>query len=85
MRVGVSCCGYCTCESGPKMEPPYYKVNRELTLEIARHAKEHGVKQFIFMSNQIVFHESRSLQSEVLTANTLENPNGFYGDSKWVG
>lgn len=66
----------------PKMEALYYKVNRDLTIEVARHAKACGVKQFIFMSSQIVFHESRSLKSEVLTKDTKPNPNGFYGDSK---
>ena len=66
----------------PKMEPLYYKVNRDLTIEIAKHAKATGVKQFIFMSSQIVFHESRSLKAEVLTAETKPAPNGFYGDSK---
>lgn len=75
--------GIAHVNADPKMEPRYYKVNRDLTIEIARYAKEHGVKQFIFMSSQIVFHESQSLKSEVLTANTSENPNGFYGDSKW--
>lgn len=57
-------------------------MNRDLTIEVAKHAKEAGVKQFIFMSSQIVFHESQSLKSEVLTKDTLPNPNGFYGDSK---
>ena len=65
-----------------KMEPLYYKVNRDLTIDVARAAKTAGVKQFIFMSSQIVFHESQSLKTEVLTALTKENPNGFYGDSK---
>ena len=64
------------------MEPLYYKVNRDLTIEVAKHAKAAGVKQFVFMSSQIVFHESQSLKTEVLTADTKENPNGFYGDSK---
>ena len=66
----------------PKMEALYYKVNSDLTIEVARAAKTAGVKQFIFMSSQIVFHESQSLKTEVLTADTKENPNGFYGDSK---
>ena len=57
-------------------------MNRDLTSEVAKHAKAAGVKRFIFMSSQIVFHESQSLKSEVLTAETKENPNGFYGDSK---
>lgn len=66
----------------PKMEPLYYKVNRDLTIEVARAAKEAGVRQFIFMSSQIVFHESQSLKTEILTKDTPEKPNGFYGDSK---
>ena len=74
--------GIAHVNADPKMEPLYYKVNRDLTLEIARHAQEAGVKQFIFMSSQIVFHESQSLKTEVLTAETKPNPNGFYGDSK---
>ena len=74
--------GIAHVNAAPKMEPLYYKVNRDLTIEIARHAQEAGVKQFIFMSSQIVFHESQSLKTEMLTAETKPNPNGFYGDSK---
>lgn len=74
--------GIAHVNADPKLEPLYYKVNRDLTIEVARAAKAAGVKQFIFMSSQIVFHESQSLKSEVLTSETKENPNGFYGDSK---
>lgn len=74
--------GIAHVNADPKMEPLYYKVNRDLTIEVAKTAKEAGVGQFIFMSSQIVFHESRSLKTEVLTKDTQENPNGFYGDSK---
>ena len=74
--------GIAHVNADPKMESLYYKVNRDLTIEVAKHAKAAGVKQFIFMSSQIVFHESQSLKTEVLTASTKENPNGFYGDSK---
>ena len=74
--------GIAHVNADPKMEPLYYKVNRDLTIEVARYAKEAGVKQFIFMSSQIVFHESQSLKAEVLTHQTKPAPNGFYGDSK---
>ena len=74
--------GIAHVNADPKMEALYYKVNRDLTVEVARAAKAAGVKQFIFMSSQIVFHESQSLKTEVLTADTKENPKGFYGDSK---
>lgn len=74
--------GIAHVNADPKMEPVYYKVNRDLTIEVAKYAKEKGVKQFIFMSSQIVFHESQSLKTEILTKETKPNPNGFYGDSK---
>ena len=74
--------GIAHVNADPKMEPLYYKVNRDLTIEVAKYAKAAGVKQFIFMSSQIVFHESQSLKAEVLTAETKPAPNGFYGDSK---
>lgn len=74
--------GIAHVNANPKMEPLYYKVNRDLTIEVAKTAKKAGVRQFIFMSSQIVFHESQSLKTEVLTRDTKENPNGFYGDSK---
>ena len=74
--------GIAHVNADPKLESLYYRVNRDLTLEVARYAQEAGVKQFIFMSSQIVFHESQSLKTEVLTAETKPNPNGFYGSSK---
>lgn len=66
----------------PEMAPLYYKVNRDLTIEIARYAKERGVKQFIFMSSGIVYHASKSLKGDIKTKDTVPNPNDFYGDSK---
>lgn len=66
----------------PEMAPLYYKVNRDLTLEIAQHAKSQGIKQFIFMSSMIVFHASKSLKGSVIDKNTVPEPNDFYGDSK---
>lgn len=64
------------------MEALYYKVNRDLTIEVAQIAQKAGVKQFIFMSSMIVYHESRSLKPEMITSDTQPCPNGFYGDSK---
>lgn len=66
----------------PEMAPLYYKVNRDLTVEIAKHAKEKGVKQFVFMSSEIVYHASKSLKPHVITPETKPDPNDFYGDSK---
>lgn len=66
----------------PEMAPLYYKVNRDLTVEIAQWAKDHGVKQFIFMSSGIVYKASKSLKGDVKTKDTQPEPNDFYGDSK---
>lgn len=66
----------------PEMAPLYYKVNRDLSIEIAKWAKEHGVRQFIYMSSKIVYHASKSLKGDCVTKGTKPNPNDFYGDSK---
>ena len=74
--------GIAHVDAKKKMEPLYRKVNTGLTIEVAKWAKEHGVKQFIFMSSGIVFKESKSLKPTIITPNTEPKPNGFYGDSK---
>lgn len=66
----------------PEMAPLYYKVNRDLAIEVAKWAKEHGVKQFIYMSSGIVYRASKSLKGDVKTMETIPAPNDFYGDSK---
>lgn len=66
----------------PEMASLYYKVNRDLTLEIARWTKAGGVRLFIYMSSKIVYHASKSLQGDVIYPDTKPNPNDFYGDSK---
>lgn len=66
----------------PEMAPLYYKVNRDLAIEIANWAKEQGVKQFIYMSSKIVYHASKSLKGDCVSKETNPNPNDFYGDSK---
>lgn len=66
----------------PEMAPLYYKVNRDLAIEVAKWAKAHGVKQFIYMSSGIVYKASKSLKGDVKTPETQPEPNDFYGDSK---
>lgn len=62
----------------PQLKNQYYRINRDLTIEAAKKAKEAGVKQFIFMSSIIVFGSKVSR----ITKETLPNPDNFYGDSK---
>lgn len=74
--------GIAEVDGKKSMEQLYYKVNTDLTIEIAKHAKEAGVKQFIFMSSMIVYPESQSMAGNVITPHTKPNPNTVYGDSK---
>ncbi|WP_333564907.1 NAD-dependent epimerase/dehydratase family protein [Streptococcus parasuis] len=60
----------------------YYKVNTELTDNVAKIAKQAGVAQFIFMSSMIVYGDSTSGE-RVITKQTKPTPSDFYGDSKW--
>lgn len=64
-----------------KMEEMYYKVNRDLTIELANKAKKAGVKQFIFMSSIIVYGDSK-VEKMVIDRSTEPSPSNFYGLSK---
>ncbi|MBQ0037978.1 MAG: NAD-dependent epimerase/dehydratase family protein [Clostridiales bacterium] len=58
--------------------PLYYEVNRDLTADVARKAKESGVKHFIFLSSMSVY----GLVEGTITAATRPAPNTNYGKSK---
>jgi nucleoside-diphosphate-sugar epimerase len=67
----------------PGMEKLFFKVNRDLPIEVAKKAKIAGVKQFIFMSTMAVYGEEGKIGQEVLiTKDTKPNPKTFYGKSK---
>jgi nucleoside-diphosphate-sugar epimerase len=59
----------------------YFSINRDLTLELARAAKEAGVKHFVFLSTIKVFGVDAS--NLPLTIDTACYPNDAYGQSKW--
>ena len=62
------------------MESVYKQVNTQLPYELAQKAKGEGVKQFIFMSSMSVYGEI--LGDRVITKDTQERPDSFYGKSK---
>jgi nucleoside-diphosphate-sugar epimerase len=62
----------------PRMEDEYYRVNRDLTMELAEKAKADGVSQFVFMSSIIVYGSAVT----VIDEHTKPNPDNFYGHSK---
>ena len=44
----------------------YFEVNRDLAVEVAKKAKEEGVKQFIFLSSGTIY----GIETGVITKNT---------------
>jgi nucleoside-diphosphate-sugar epimerase len=73
--------GIAHVSTDPDMEAEYYKVNRDLTIDLAVKAKADGVKQFIFTSSIIVYGDSSS-DKRVIGIDTIPIPSNFYGDSK---
>lgn len=81
--VILHCAGIAHVSTNPKMEKEYYRINRDLAIEVAKKAKSEEVKQFIFMSSIIVYGESGKInEMKVIDTDTLPNPSNFYGDSK---
>lgn len=61
----------------------YYRVNTDLTAELAQKAKAEGVKEFVFMSSMIVYGDSAPFGvNRVIGAHTVPKAANFYGDSK---
>ena len=75
--------GIAHVSANPKLEELYYRVNRDLAIEVAQKAKEDQVKQFIFMSSMIIYGADEGVGiSNVITIDTKTQPLNFYGDSK---
>lgn len=81
--VVLHCAGIAHVSANPQMEQEYYKVNRDLAIEIAEKAKKEKVKQFIFMSSIIIYGADGKIgEKKVITADTKPEPVDFYGKSK---
>lgn len=66
-----------------EMRDEYMKVNRDLTLDIARAAKAAGVKQFVFLSSIIIYGPAaKAGQTRYISATTKPAPENAYGESK---
>lgn len=67
----------------PDQRPLYEQVNTTLALEVAKKAREAGVRQFIFMSSASVYGLDAPLGKPVtITADTPLKPRDHYGLSK---
>lgn len=56
----------------------YYKVNRDLAVDVAVKAKQDGVRQFVFLSSMSVY----GIEQGVITKDTPCNPKNSYGKAK---
>lgn len=82
--VVLNVAGIAHNSSDASLEDLYYKVNRDLTIELAGKAKIDEVKQFIHLSSMIVYGASKT-ENGMITEDTEPEPANFYGDSKFQG
>lgn len=81
--VVVHVAGIAHQDTKADQEDLYYKVNTNLTIELATKAKAEGVKQFIFLSSMIVYGACSKIgEPKVITRETIPKPINFYGNSK---
>lgn len=67
-------------------ESLYYKINKDLTYEIAKKAKGNKVKHFIFLSSMSVYGVEGSLHNNTeINKETVCSPKTLYGKSKLAG
>jgi UDP-glucose 4-epimerase len=72
-----------TRKASKELQDLYFKINRDLVIEVAQKAKKDGVKQFVFMSSIIVYGDSSPIGvKKVITKDTAPKPSNFYGESK---
>ncbi len=75
--------GIAHVSTNKKLEDLYYKVNRDLAIDVAKKAKQEKVGQFIFMSSMIIYGDDETVgKIRVIDKNTVPQPKNFYGASK---
>ena len=57
----------------------YFKVNRDLAIEVANKAKNANIKHFIFMSSMSIY----GVTEGEISMNTIPSPKGLYAISKF--
>lgn len=76
--VVINVAGIAHIKIKPKMEPLFYKVNRDLAVNLAKKAKAEGVKQYIYLSSMNVYGDI----NDEINRGTNPSPENFYGNSK---
>ena len=66
-----------------EVKEKYYSVNTDLALETCKKARDDGAGAFVFMSSMIIYGASAPYGKKlVIDADTMPNPENYYGDSK---
>ncbi len=68
--------------SKKKMVDGYFRINRDLAIEVAKKAKEEGVKHFIFTSSMAIYGDDRSIGDFRPIEVDKPSPNNAYSQSK---
>ncbi len=68
--------------SNRKIIPEYFKINRDLAIEVAKKAKQEGVKQFIFTSTMAIYGDDRRIGDFRPIDIEKPSPTNAYGQSK---
>lgn len=76
--VLINVAGIAHVKIKPEMEPLFYKVNRDLAVNLAKKAKKEGIWQYIYLSSMNVYGDI----NEEINTSTDPNPENFYGNSK---
>lgn len=77
-EVVVHVAGIAHIKETKKNAPLYYRVNRDLSYEVAQKAKAENVSQFIFLSSMSVY----GIDSGIIDGNSIPKPKSNYGRSK---
>lgn len=81
--VVLHAAGIAHVTASSNMADEYFRVNRDLSIEVAKYAKRGGVQHFVFLSSIIVYGRDRNIGDyKLITAQTVPEPSDFYGKSK---
>jgi UDP-glucose 4-epimerase len=74
--------GIAHVSSNKKLVREYFRINRDLAIEVAKKAKLEGVKQFIFTSSMAIYGKDRPIGDLRPIDITKPSPTNAYGQSK---
>jgi nucleoside-diphosphate-sugar epimerase len=74
--------GIAHVSSNKKLIPEYFRVNRDLAIEVANKAKKEGVKKIIFTSSMSIYGDDRPIGDFKPIKTNNPSPTNAYGQSK---